>query len=224
MKNRILLLLAAVLLTAATPATAQVNLFNAGPETQHLLSLHVGWDYATTWGIGYAYRPSGQLPVFLKADFSIPSGSNLDDDFKILMGAQVRWLQRGHFMFSTELDGIFRRYQNDYARLLDFGCYVSGVAGYYSPHWFIAGEAAFDKAIATHFKHSEAMKETYPSIFNGWAEPATGGNFSFGMQGGVSFGQNEVNLKAGRVVEQSLEGGPLIPYYLQLTYNRRIAR
>ena len=27
-------------------------------------------------------------------------------------------------------------------------------AGYYQRKWFVAGEAGFDKAIVTHFKHS----------------------------------------------------------------------
>ena len=42
--------------------------------------------------------------------------------------------------------------------LLNFGSDMSGIIGYYRAHFFVAGEAGFDKAIVTHFKHSENTK------------------------------------------------------------------
>ena len=61
--------------------------------------------------------------------------------------------------------------------LANFGSDLSSTIGYYKPKWFVATEVGFDKAIVTHFKHSDLFKEHFPDVKDGWYEPATGGNF-----------------------------------------------
>jgi hypothetical protein len=63
--------------------------------------------------------------------------------------------------------------------------------------------------------------ENYPNAKDGWYEPATGGNFYYGVQTGYSFGNNDVTLKAGKVIQQDFKTDPVIPFYFQLGYNRR---
>jgi hypothetical protein len=96
---------------------------------------------------------------------------------------------------------------------------MSGVAGYYRPRWFVSGEAGFDKAIVTHFKHSEAYKNQYPHVINGWYEPATGGNFYYGLQTGVSFRKHDLYLRAGKILSQDFKTPPTLPLYAQIGYN-----
>ena len=222
MKKLIIITALTIFTMAAT--TAQTVNWEALPTKGHILSAHVGWDYSFNWGIGYGYKLDAKLPIILKGDFSMPSGEKALDDFNIKLGAQIRWFQRGSFMFSTEVDGIFRRFENSHTRMLNFGSFMSGVVGYYKPRWMVAGEFGFDKAIVTHFKHSSVMKEFFPQVKDGWYEPATGGNFHYGIQAGYSFAKSDVGVKFGKVVEQDFKNDPTIPFYFQLSYNLRLQR
>src|SRR5688572_5552650 len=156
------IIIAACILTSTFAGAQSLNWENQQAFRGHIVSLNVGWDYASTWGIGYGYQMNSSLPVILKADFSTPFGNTNFDDFKVKLGAQVQWFKKGAFAFSTEIDGVFRRYENPHARLLNFGSYMCATAGYYKPKWFVAGDFAFDKAVVTHIKNSAAMKEFYP--------------------------------------------------------------
>ena len=105
--------------------------------------------------------------------------------------------------------------------MLNFGSDFSGIVGYYRTHWFVAGEVGFDKAIVTNFKHSELYKDQYPDVVDGWYEPATGGNFYYGLQAGFSFRKQDIYLRAGKILTQDYKTKPLIPYYGQLGCNIR---
>jgi hypothetical protein len=76
----------------------------------------------------------------------------------------------------------------------------------------------FDKAIVTHFKHSQLYHEMYPGIFDGWYETANGGNFYYGLQAGTSFGRSDITLRAGKVLTQDFKTAPLVPFFGQLGY------
>lgn len=93
------------------------------------------------------------------------------------------------------------------------------VAGYYQKKWYVSGEAGFDKAIVTHFKHSDLYKQNFPSVQDGWYQPATGGNFYYGLQTGVSFKRNDIYLKAGKILTQDFSTAPLVPFHLEIGYN-----
>ena len=114
-------------------------------------------------------------------------------------------------------------YETSYVRLLNFGSEFSGTLGYYRHSWFAAAQVGFDKAIVTQFKNSELYAENYTDVQNGWYQPATGGNFFYGIQGGFSFGNFDVTAKAGKVIEQDFKTTPLIPFYGQLGLNWKIA-
>ena len=224
MKTIKIIIAAALIFTVSGINAQTLNWQNHEQIKSQIISLNIGWDYASTWGIGYGYQLNTKLPIVLKGEFSSPSGKNLFDDFKVKLGAQIRWFKAGDFCFSTEVDGVFRRYENDYARLLNFGSYMSGTFGYYKPKWFVAADGGFDKAIVTHVKNSTAMKENYPGAQDGWYQPATGGNFFYGLQAGYTLKNSDLTLKAGKVIEQDLKTEPMVPLYFQIGYNRRIGR
>jgi hypothetical protein len=174
--------------------------------------------------VGYAYQLKFKMPIVLHTEYSFPSGKNLLDDFKTKIGGQVRFYQTENIHFSAKLNGIFRRYQSDFVRLLNFGSDISATVGYYKSKWFVAAEAGFDKAIVTHFKHSNNYKDIYPLVADGWYEPSTGGNFYYGLQAGWSFNKNDIYLKAGKIITQNFETKPLIPFSVQVGYNLKINR
>ena len=98
---------------------------------------------------------------------------------------------------------------------------MTGVIGYYKPKWFVAVEVGFDKAIVTHFKHSENFRNNFPDVQDGWYAP-TGGNFHYGIQTGYSFKNSDLTLTIGNFITQDFKTTPLIPYYFKLGYNYRI--
>src|SRR4030095_14657071 len=219
MKNIKYFLSIAFLLPAFFSNSQTFNWGNANKDPRHIININVNSEYAVTYGIGYNYKLRSKLPIILNAEYSFPSGKNITDDFKIRIGGQIDWVHVGNFHFISKVHGVFRRYENDYARLLNFGSDLSGIIGYYKSKWFIAGEIGFDKAIITHFRHSDLLKSNYPHIKDGWYEPSTGGNFYYGVQAGLTGKKFDVYVKAGKLTEQDFKTSPMFPIYGQFGVN-----
>lgn len=219
MKTPILAALLGVLMTI--PTAAQTLNWSGMQENQkHMVSTNVSWDYAATLGLAYGYRLETKLPTVLSAQFSLPMGENALDDFKAKVGGQVRLAQKGRFQASFAVYGIYRQYTNDLVRLQNFGGEFTGVIGYYRARWFVAAECGFDKAIVTRIRNSEAMKNLYPGVRDGWYVP-TGGNFVFGIQTGYSLRSVDITLRAGKILDQYLRSSATIPMTFQLGINAR---
>lgn len=202
---------------------AQVINWNSAEESKHIFNVSTGWDNGVSFSAGYAYQFKLEMPFLINANFSIPSGEKLLDDFKTKIGGQLVVLNKENFKGSLALTGIFRRFENPLVRLVNFGSEMKGTIGYYRSRYFVAGEIGFDKAIVTHFKHSALFKEhVYSEVTNGWYEPATGGNFNYGIQTSYTFNRYDVTLNIGKVVTQDFKTTPLIPYYLMLGFNYRL--
>lgn len=182
-----------------------------------MLNAGIVWDYGLTYSLGYGYQVKTKLPIIVNGSFSIPSGKKLIDDFKFKPGVQVTVLNHNNLKSSISLAGIYRRYENPLVRLQNVGSEVKATFGYYKMSWFVAGEFGFDKAIATHFKHSESFRENvYANVQDGWYKPASGGNFLYGFQAGYSFKKIDLTLSLGKVATQDFKSSPLIPYYMSL--------
>ena len=219
MKSLRNVLFAAGLAFSFFPSRAQtLNWKNIQPQHKHFLNLNAGMDNGSVVGVAYGYRLRTKVPVIVGLEYSMPFGEKLLDDFKTKIGGQVNVLRSDHFFASVKAYGIFRRFENDLARLLNFGSEFSATAGYYRRKWFIAADAGFDKAIITHVKHSDLMKEYNPDLVSGWYIP-TGGHFLYGLQLGRSFRQNDIYLKVGKTVEQDLKTSPSLPIYFQLGWS-----
>lgn len=223
MKNVTFIFMSAALLGAAALAGAQTRNWNALNGAQkHTVDVNAGIEYGATLGAGYGYHLKAGLPMILNAEFSLPAGNNTADDFKAKMGAQLRLWQWRSLAVSVEAQGVFRRYETDYVRLLNFGSDFSGAIGLYLPRWFVAAHAGFDKAIVTHFKNSELLKESYPAIKDGWYQPATGGHFYFGLHGGYSLRALDIYLEAGQIIEQDFKTAPLLPLYARFGWSLKL--
>ncbi len=211
------------LLCLTLPMRAQTVNWSSIEQSEHTIHVGFGWDYSLSHSLGYAYQVKTKIPLILTANFSSPFGKNFLDDFKTKMGGQIVLLNNASLKGSLSLNAIYRRYQNPLVRLQNFGSELNGIFGYYKPKWFAAGEIGFDKAIVTHFKHSNLYKEIiYPDVRDGWFEPATGGNFHYGLQTGLSYKKSDLTLNAGRIIVQDFETKPLIPFYFIIGYNYRI--
>ncbi len=218
-RNIILIVFVVSLMQPAKVLSQEINWHNLQKDQKHLINVNAGLDYGLSYGARYGYQLRSKIPVIGILDFSIPSGENLADDFKTRIGGYIRLYEVDNFQFSAKILGVFRRYENSYARLLNFGSDMGLVAGYYKQKWFVAGEAGFDKAIVTHFKHSATYKQNFPAVQDGWYEPATGGNFYYGIQTGLSFKRNDIYLKAGKILTQDFNTTPMVPFHLQVGCN-----
>jgi len=221
-KNKSVFLIAVVFLFSITAVHAQtLNWGSLQKEQKHVVNMYAGFDYAVVCGIGYSYHLKSKLPMLLNVDFSEPAGENGFDDLKTKIGAKAEVFNYKNIKLIASAHGIYRRYQNPLVRLQNFGSEFAVATGYYKPRWFAAAEVGFDKAIVSHFKHSSIYKTDYPAEKDGWYEPATGGNFSYGVQGGFSFKRSDITLKAGKVLAEDFKSKPTLPFYLQLGYNVR---
>ncbi|WP_289663666.1 hypothetical protein [Flavobacterium panacagri] len=210
------------LLTSHISQAQTINWESLQENQKHILNVNAGWDYSFVYGLSYGYHLKTKIPIILESSISFASGEVIFDDFKTKIGGQLNLYQIENFRFNASLHGIYRRYGNPLVTLQNFGADAGIVTGLYKPKWFIAGEFGFDKAIVTHFEHSDIYKEVYPNVKNGWYEPATGGNFNFGIQGGYSFSRSDITLRAGKVMNEDFKSTPLIPFYVQLGYNYKL--
>src|SRR4051794_4007059 len=172
MKNIIIAVIALAILTIPRICQSQqINWQNFKDGKAHIANINAGWDYGMVAGIGYGQKLKTRLPIVVNIEYSSPFGRNMFDDFKTKLGGQVQVFKVNNFIASAKAYGVFRRYQNDYVRLINFGSEFSGNVGYYKPKWYLAGEFGFDKAITTQIKNSEKMKTIYPNIQDGWYVP-----------------------------------------------------
>jgi hypothetical protein len=219
MRN-ILIITILLYLLSNTLNAQNINWRAFNQEQKQIIGINAGLDYGLTYGVNYGRKLNTKLPMVLNGELSFPSGNKVLEDFKVKMGVQCEVIHSGNFSATLKVNGIFRRFENDYARLLNFGSEFAGVAGYYKPRWYVAGELSFDKAIITHIKHLPAAIENNPDLTTGWYIP-TGGNFAYGIQSGIALGEkNDLNLKIGRVISQNFKTEPTLPFYLQIGYSR----
>ncbi len=189
-------------------------------ERKHIINGAFALENGMIRSIGYSQIfNTGLLPICANIELSMPFGNKSFDDYKTKLGAQVRWFEYRNFHVISKIQSTFRRYENDFVRLVNFGSDMSAIVGYYRPKWFLAGEFGFDKAIITQFRHSDIYRNQFPLVSDGWFEPSTGGNFYFGIQTGYSFKNQDLTLKAGKCYEQDFKTKPTFPYYAQLGIN-----
>lgn len=223
MKNLKIITIFVILLSLQCVALSQdVNWASLQAKQRHIITLHAGVENGVVFGVRYGYQLKTKMPVILNAEYSFPAGKDLVNDFKTKLGAQIKLYKTGGFQFSAKVQGVFRRYENSLVRMVNFGSDMSGIVGFYKAKWFVAGEFGFDKAIVTSFKHTDRYREIFPGVKDGWYEPATGGNFYYGIQTGHSFKSNDVYLKVGQQIEEDFKTKPALPFYFQIGINKRL--
>lgn len=201
-------------------ANAQVINWGNNYPGKHMANLNAGAEYGVVGGAAYACRlDAGPFPVWAGIGLSTPAGEVFLDDYKLKAGGQARLLSRHKFHLGAGIQFLFRTVNTPYIKARNLGGELSVTGGHYTSKWFLAAELGFDKAAATYIKHDDHYKQVYPGVKDGWYEVPTGGNFNFGIQTGVSFGRNDLYLKAGMLRAQDLTSAPLLPMYAQLGYN-----
>ncbi len=186
----------------------------------NIANINFGTEYGLVTGLGYGCQISNRkFPYLLNTEISIPFGEKKLDDFKIKLGGQMRVMKLNNFNISIKLQGIFRVYNNDFVKISNFGSDFSATIGYYRQKWFTGAEFGFDKAIVSHYKHTDLYKSNYPEVKDGWYEPSVGGNYYYNLKGGYSFGKNDITIATGKIISQDFKTKPIFPIFTQIGYN-----
>lgn len=210
-----------ILLTGWSSHAQNINWQAQDEQQPNAVYLNIGYDFGATAQLGYSRAIATFRPILFTLDYSAPMGENWTDDFKVRYGGQIELLQVNNFGISANIISNFRRHETELVRIVSFGTELSALLGYYRPGWHLAGEFGFDKAISTHLKHSDVMKDDYADIKDGWYLP-TGGHYFYGLQMGKSIGKSfEASLRLGATDAQGNDENDIIPYYLQLGFNKR---
>lgn len=210
----------AVLLAAPLAHAQDIN-FGAVDDDTHVVTVTTGAEHGLVLGAGYARvlaLPDRQL--VLGGDVALQWAEVDASDFRVRAGALAPIAWYGRWTLVGGVMSVVRGTDNEAARMINLGTDVSVLAGYYAPRWYAALETGFDWAFATHVDHSDTYRmQVYADARDGWyGNP--GGTLRAGIQGGVSFGGNDIILRAGRL--HDIEGKPaLFPFYATLGYDRR---
>jgi hypothetical protein len=222
--SRVITLLVILLILAlAHPRKAQADGLNFGAldEGDHRVSLTAGAEHGLGLGAAYARVTSfAGRELVLSGDLTLGWAEVDANDFKLRGVASAPLVERGRWKVVGALAAQVRGTKNAIARMVNAGVDATLLAGRYTPRWFAAAELGYDWAVATHIDHTDGYRmAVYADARDGWYRN-TGGNLRYGLQGGVSFGRNDVILRAGK---QQDSGGnaTMIPFYATLTYGLR---
>ena len=217
MKNFLLIL---VFLSACVSLRSQdISWFPNDPGSGHILSLKVGADFGTIYGLSYGYKFGGKIPFVLGADVTTPFGKTFMDDFTGTLTAQTMLWPVDHLGITVKPGLSCRRYASDAAVIVNIGAELGTSIGYYRDTWGFAAEATYDHARATLIKH-RTLRDYYPDIKDEWYG-STGGTFKFGVAGHYWMKSTGIGVKAGRVYGQNFENNPTIPFYADVSVMRK---
>jgi hypothetical protein len=211
-----------VLMIFAISSAQDINWKSINSGQNSLATFKFGYDFGVTAQLGYGRFMNIYNPVLLSVDFSIPMGNKLFDDFKIRYGGYIELYEKNNFAVTAKVLGNFRRYQTTMVRIASLGADLSALAGYYKPTWHAAAEVGFDKAISSHLKHSEEMREiAYADIKDGWYR-WTGGNWHYGIQGSKTVGRSyEITIQLGVTNAEGNDEDAILPFFFQLGLNKK---
>jgi len=219
MKYYLLPLLLLLIIPKGISQTFNPSTMNKGAK--NLIHFGLGLEYGGILQGGYEKQISKKdHPKFLYLNQTLPMGDKVFDDFKTEIGYSS-WYKYENFGANIRLGGIFRRHETERVRLVNFGSQVTMSLGYYKTKFFISAEGGFDKAIVTHFRHSESYRSSFPKVQDGWYNPSTGGNLHAGINVGFITKRIDYTLAIGRIVAQDWRTNPLIPYYAKFSISKR---
>jgi hypothetical protein len=209
-------------LFAAAPAQAQeVNLATLDEAPANRVYLRTGAEFAFVASIGYARAVAlGQHRMLLQGEVTVPWAGFDMSDYQLRVRALVPLVSVQRWKLAASLAPTLRGTKNEVGRMTGLGFDGGTVAGYYAPHWFVAGELGFDYTLTTHVTNSQLYRDAvYADARDGWyINP--GGNFRLGAQAGASLGRYDIILRAGELREMN-GGRPMFPLYATLTFATR---
>lgn len=218
--NRIIISSVLLLALKVSVVNAQeINWSDVSEGKKHYVTLNFGADYSTYYGLQYGYRIGNtRLPLILDAEFSVPFGEDVFDDWNARMGIQSKLWSHNNLWWSVRASVITRKFESDVASLMNFGSSFSTLFGYQKSRWGIATEFSYERSEVSKIEH-HLLKDDYPEITDGWYNTA-GGNFKMGVQAHVNIKSLNLFMHLGKAFGQDFQDNPTLPYYAKLGINK----
>ena len=219
MKATYISILLLITVAISTTQAQDVN-FRALNSSKHLISAHARVDVATNYGFSYGYIFRNRLtPIVIGTEFTVPFGNEILDDWKWKTSIQAEVYKWRNFSVVFKPAFSWRRFETPLAIMQNFRADLSLTAGYSTTTWGLMAVAGFDKSIATRIKHG-LLADYYPGIKDGWYGQG-GGNFRFAARAHVTVNSWGAFLTAGKQFGQDFEDNPTIPFYTELSLQKR---
>lgn len=202
-----------------TLRSQEIAWYNMDQQSGHMVTLHVGADFVSSFGLSYGYKFKGKIPFVIGTELTTPFGGQIMDDFKASLTAQTIFRPVKNMGITVKPSMSCRRYGSDAAVLVNISTGLSTTVGYYRDTWSVAAEAGYDHSNATLIK-PRLLKEYYPGSQEEWYG-STGGNFNFGLVTSYWMGSTGVSLKGGKTFGQNFEDNPTLPFYADFSLLRK---
>lgn len=185
----------------------------------NVATLTTGGEHGVVVGAGYDRVVTvADQPVVAGVDVTLAPGA--PDDVRVEAGLLTPVLAHGRWRVLAGVAAVATHTNDDLARMVSLGTDTVVLAGRYTRAWFAAGELGFQWSFATHVTHSNDYRMlVYPDARDGWYGN-TAALLRAGVQAGVTFGGNDLVVRAGMVRDDSGHA-PLLPIYATLGYDRR---
>jgi len=219
--KKIVILITLSVLSIVPVYSQNVNWSWLNEENPNHVHLKIGYDFGVTTQFGYSRSFKLIKPVLFTVDYSFPMGHIIFDDYKIRYGGQAEIAEWKNFIASLKLFGNLKRHETELVRIFNFGIEPSILIGYYKPSWHLALEIGIIKPLTSNIKHSEVVKENYPTIHDGWFKSA-GGYYIYGIQSSKTIGDSfDLSFRVGLTNAYSNNKDAMLPYYAQIGIMKR---
>nr|WP_319509355.1 hypothetical protein [uncultured Draconibacterium sp.] len=214
--NKIIISLVFLLTLKAGIVNAQdINWNDVENGKKHFVTLSLGEDNSSYYGLTYGYNIGNtKLPLILDAEFSVPFGEDVFDDWNSRIGLQTKLWSHSDLWWSAKASVVTWKFESEVANLLNFGSSLSTLFGYQKSKWGIAAEFTYDRSEITKIKNG-ITKDYYPEITDGWYN-TSGGNFKIGLQANASIKSTNLFLRFGKTYGQDFEHNPTVPFYAKV--------
>jgi len=213
-------ILMCIVLSAPIAKGQSINYSNLDSSSNHMSYLNFGYDYGLVLELGYGYKIDMKNPLWIQADISKPMGGDFGDDIKTRLGVSYKAFEYNQFVITAQAYGNYRTHETEFVQMKSFGSEFSGIIGRYGSKWITELEVGFDKAIVTQLNHSDAYKENYTGVQDGWYLP-TAGNWFYGIRFGRSLGTNSLlSMDIGATNAQGSDRNALLPRYVKLGFSK----
>src|SRR6187549_475646 len=95
----------------------EIGWYNMDQQSGHLVTLHVGADFVSGFGLSYGYKFKGKIPFVIGTELTTPFGGQIMDDFEASLTAQTIFHPMQHVGITVKPSMTCRRYGSDAAVL-----------------------------------------------------------------------------------------------------------
>ncbi len=210
-------------LTSSTAEAEEINVGALDARRPNLVRVETGIEHGFVASIGYGrvFRAKDR-PLVLTGELTLPWARLDFGDLRARVGVQVPIVgTQKHWKLIGKVAPTLRSMKTRMHAMTSLGADLGVAGGYYRTRWFLAGELGVDWSMTTHIEHSALSRRVlYADAKDGWyGNP--GGNFYYGLVGGVSFRAIDLTLRVGQARDLVQARPGLIPMVALLGLNVR---